>query len=294
MDAGEHREPERREHDAAPRRAPDPQSGRGTSASSGVSTTYIPVTKPALETLVRSSPSVWRHVAGAEQTRRPAPPRRAARAPSAANAGAGDGASTAEAIAEPDARNGRTRVDRDRVLDLDEGHAPDGRHGDQGEERRGIAADSSQVRRSLLAYDLVADVINVELDAFGRPLRDLRISVTDRCNFRCTYCMPKEVFGHDYRFLDRKELLDFEEITRVARARSSRSASQKLRLTGGEPLVRRDLERLIAMLAELDAELTLTTNASLLPAQGAGAARTRASTGSPSASTRSTTRRSAR
>ena len=56
------------------------------------------------------------------------------------------------------------------------------------------------------------------LDAFGRPLRDLRISVTDRCNFRCTYCMPKEVFGHDYRFLDRKELLDFEEITRVARA----------------------------------------------------------------------------
>ena len=56
------------------------------------------------------------------------------------------------------------------------------------------------------------------LDAFGRPLRDLRISVTDRCNFRCTYCMPKEVFGHDYRFLDRKELLDFEEITRLARA----------------------------------------------------------------------------
>ena len=56
------------------------------------------------------------------------------------------------------------------------------------------------------------------LDAFGRPLRDLRISVTDRCNFRCTYCMPKEVFGHDYRFLDRKELLDFDEITRVARA----------------------------------------------------------------------------
>ena len=102
------------------------------------------------------------------------------------------------------------------------------------------------------------------VDAFGRPLRDLRISVTDRCNFRCTYCMPKEVFGHDYRFLDRKELLDFEELTRVARAAVSLGVT-KLRLTGGEPLIRRDVERLIAMLSELDAEVTLTTNASLLP-----------------------------
>src|SRR5437870_12700611 len=102
------------------------------------------------------------------------------------------------------------------------------------------------------------------VDAFGRPLRDLRISVTDRCNFRCTYCMPKEVFGHDYRFLDRKELLDFEEITRVARAAVSLGV-QKLRLTGGEPLIRRGIEDLVAMLAELDAEVTLTTNASLLP-----------------------------
>src|SRR6266481_3127876 len=102
------------------------------------------------------------------------------------------------------------------------------------------------------------------VDAFGRPLRDLRISVTDRCNFRCTYCMPKEVFGHDYRFLDRKELLDFEEITRLARAAVGLGVT-KLRLTGGEPLVRRDLEQLIGMLAKLDAEVTLTTNASLLP-----------------------------
>jgi len=102
------------------------------------------------------------------------------------------------------------------------------------------------------------------LDAFGRPLRDLRISVTDRCNFRCTYCMPKEVFGHSYRFMDRKELLDFDEITRVARAAVSLGV-RKLRLTGGEPLVRRDLEQLVAMLSPLDAELTLTTNASLLP-----------------------------
>jgi cyclic pyranopterin phosphate synthase len=102
------------------------------------------------------------------------------------------------------------------------------------------------------------------LDVLGRPLRDLRISVTDRCNFRCTYCMPKEVFGRDYRFLDRRAILDFEEITRIARAAVSLGV-EKLRLTGGEPLVRRDLERLIAMLAELDVDLTLTTNASLLP-----------------------------
>ncbi len=102
------------------------------------------------------------------------------------------------------------------------------------------------------------------LDAFGRPLRDLRISVTDRCNFRCTYCMPKEVFGHDYRFLDKRELLDFDEITRIARAAIGIGV-RKLRLTGGEPLIRRDVEVLIAMLAELDAEITLTTNASLLP-----------------------------
>jgi cyclic pyranopterin phosphate synthase len=101
-------------------------------------------------------------------------------------------------------------------------------------------------------------------DAFGRPLRDLRISVTDRCNFRCTYCMPKEVFGRDYRFLDRRELLDFEEITRVARAAVGLGV-KKLRITGGEPLVRRDVEQLVAMLSALDAEVTLTTNASLLP-----------------------------
>jgi cyclic pyranopterin phosphate synthase len=103
------------------------------------------------------------------------------------------------------------------------------------------------------------------LDAFGRPLRDLRISVTDRCNFRCTYCMPKSVFGHDYRFLDRKELLDFEEITRISRAAVERMGVKKLRITGGEPLIRKDLEVLIAMLAELGVDLTLTTNASLLP-----------------------------
>jgi GTP 3',8-cyclase len=102
------------------------------------------------------------------------------------------------------------------------------------------------------------------LDTFGRPLRDLRISVTDRCNFRCVYCMPKEVYGRDHRFLERRELLSFEEIARLARVFVAQGVT-KLRITGGEPLVRRELERLIALLAELDVDLTLTTNASLLP-----------------------------
>jgi cyclic pyranopterin phosphate synthase len=102
------------------------------------------------------------------------------------------------------------------------------------------------------------------LDTFGRPLRDLRISVTDRCNFRCVYCMPKEVYGRDHRFLDRRELLTFEEIERVARVFVD-AGVRKLRITGGAPLVRRDLERLIALLAGLDVDLTLTTNGSLLP-----------------------------
>jgi cyclic pyranopterin phosphate synthase len=101
-------------------------------------------------------------------------------------------------------------------------------------------------------------------DVLGRPLRDLRISVTDRCNFRCMYCMPRSVFGHDYRFMDRSELLSFEEIARLA-AIFVEYGVEKLRLTGGEPLLRRDLERLIAMLAPLGADLTLTTNGTLLP-----------------------------
>jgi len=102
-------------------------------------------------------------------------------------------------------------------------------------------------------------------DILGRPLRDLRVSVTDRCNFRCVYCMPKEVFGRDYRFLDRRELLSFEEIEQLARAFTAHGV-EKIRITGGEPLVRRDLERLIEQLAGIDGlDLTLTTNGSLLP-----------------------------
>ncbi len=102
------------------------------------------------------------------------------------------------------------------------------------------------------------------LDRLGRPLRDLRISVTDRCNFRCVYCMPKEVFGNDYQFLERKEILTFEEIARVSRIFKGLGA-EKIRLTGGEPLVRRNLEQLIVLLSAIPGlDLTLTTNGSLL------------------------------
>ena len=103
------------------------------------------------------------------------------------------------------------------------------------------------------------------LDKLGRPLRDLRISVTDRCNFRCPYCMPKEVFGRDFAFLQRAELLTFEEIARLARL-FVRNGVEKIRLTGGEPLLRRDLERLVEQLAAIDGlqDIALTTNGSLL------------------------------
>ena len=102
------------------------------------------------------------------------------------------------------------------------------------------------------------------LDRLGRPIRDLRISVTDRCNFRCVYCMPKEVFGRDHPFLPRTELLSFEEIARLARLLAGLGV-EKVRITGGEPLVRRDVETLVGMLAGIPGlDLTLTTNGALL------------------------------
>jgi GTP 3',8-cyclase len=110
------------------------------------------------------------------------------------------------------------------------------------------------------------------LDTFNRPLRDLRISVTDRCNFRCVYCMPKEVFGRDYQFLQRKELLSFEEIEQLARIFAGLGV-EKIRLTGGEPLVRKDVEQLVARLASIgDLDLALTTNGSLLAHKAAALA----------------------
>jgi cyclic pyranopterin phosphate synthase len=104
-------------------------------------------------------------------------------------------------------------------------------------------------------------------DQRGRQLRDLRISVTDRCNFRCTYCMPKEVFDNNYQYLPHAEVLSFEEITRVARVAVAQGV-QKIRLTGGEPLMRRGIEELVAMLAAIPGiDLTLTTNGSALKAK---------------------------
>jgi cyclic pyranopterin phosphate synthase len=110
-------------------------------------------------------------------------------------------------------------------------------------------------------------------DTFGRPLETLRISITDRCNFRCVYCMPKEVFGSDYVFLEREQLLSFEEIARVARVFAGLGV-RTIRITGGEPLVRRNVEGLVEMLAAIpDLELALTTNGALLPQKAEALAR---------------------
>lgn len=104
-------------------------------------------------------------------------------------------------------------------------------------------------------------------DTLNRPLHDLRLSVTDRCNFRCTYCMPKEVFGRDYAFLPKADILSFEELARLARVFVGLGV-EKIRITGGEPLLRRDLPRLVEMLAPIKGlrDLTLTTNGSALAA----------------------------
>jgi len=120
------------------------------------------------------------------------------------------------------------------------------------------------------AIDSPAGLTGELLDTRRRPLRDLRISVTDRCNFRCVYCMPKETFDAGYEFLPRGDLLTFEEITRIARVFVGHGVT-KLRLTGGEPLLRRHIERLIEMLAKLgDVDLTLTTNGALLGKKARG------------------------
>ncbi|GED01483.1 GTP 3',8-cyclase MoaA [Bacillus atrophaeus] len=105
------------------------------------------------------------------------------------------------------------------------------------------------------------------LDKRNRPLRDLRISVTDRCNFRCTYCMPAELFGPDYPFLKKEELLSFEELERLAKLFVSRFGVEKIRLTGGEPLMRKDMPELIKKLARIPGvrDIAMTTNGSLLP-----------------------------
>jgi cyclic pyranopterin phosphate synthase len=111
------------------------------------------------------------------------------------------------------------------------------------------------------------------MDTLGRNLRDLRISVTDRCNFRCVYCMPREVFDEDFKFVPHGEVMSFEEIARLARLFAGLGV-KKIRLTGGEPLVRRELHRLVALLAQIpDLDLTLTTNGALLAKQAAALAK---------------------
>src|SRR5213083_669250 len=111
------------------------------------------------------------------------------------------------------------------------------------------------------------------LDTFGRPLETLRISVTDRCNFRCVYCMPKEVYGRDHVFLERKELLSLEEIARVVGV-FAQLGVRTVRITGGEPLVRRNVEHLVELLREIPGlELALTTNGALLPQKAEALAR---------------------
>jgi len=109
-------------------------------------------------------------------------------------------------------------------------------------------------------------------DALGRPPHDLRLSVTDRCNFRCVYCMPREAFGRDFAFLDRAQLLTFEEIARLTRLFVAHGV-EKIRLTGGEPLLRKDLERLVGMLASIDGvrDVAMTTNGVLLTREKARA-----------------------
>jgi cyclic pyranopterin phosphate synthase len=126
-----------------------------------------------------------------------------------------------------------------------------------------VAARAAAVPAQAIAAD------GLLVDTLGRPLRDLRISVTDRCNFRCSYCMPKEVFGKDYPYLPHTDLLTFEEITRIARQFVAHGV-RKIRLTGGEPLLRKNIEILIEQLSALRTvdgaalDLTLTTNGSLL------------------------------
>ncbi len=127
-----------------------------------------------------------------------------------------------------------------------------------------IPVVDARTARTALALRAAADLDALPWqDKLQRPLRDLRISVTDRCNFRCVYCMPKDVFDADHVYLPHGDLLSFEEIARLARIFVD-AGVEKIRLTGGEPLLRRHIERLVEMLAKLPVDLTLTTNGALL------------------------------
>ncbi|MDP5238072.1 GTP 3',8-cyclase MoaA [Uliginosibacterium sp. 31-16] len=127
-----------------------------------------------------------------------------------------------------------------------------------------MIATETRIPLSALRRNTAALADPVLTDRLGRPLRDLRISVTDRCNFRCSYCMPRDKFGREHAFLSHTEILRYEEITRLAKVFAGLGV-EKIRLTGGEPLMRKHLDRLVSMLAEIPGlDLTLTTNGALL------------------------------
>src|SRR5215470_18594423 len=129
---------------------------------------------------------------------------------------------------------------------------------------RVIPIGDARRTKPLPAKGISGAPLHAGLDTRGRRLHDLRVSVTDRCNFRCLYCMPREVFGPDYKFLARDQLLSFEEMARLVRLFKDHGV-EKVRLTGGEPLLRKNLEQLIEMIADIPGlDLTLTTNGSLL------------------------------
>ena len=140
--------------------------------------------------------------------------------------------------------------------------------------RAGTAPDAGPLASGTLMRAANASIAAGPVaDTRGRMLHDLRISVTDRCNFRCVYCMPKDVFDSDYHFLPHADLLTFEEITRLARVFVDERGVTKIRLTGGEPLLRRNIERLVEMLSKLGGlDLTLTTNGALLAKKARGLA----------------------
>lgn len=138
-------------------------------------------------------------------------------------------------------------------------------------------SEIGRARPAVAVPDVAVPATGRLLDRLGRPLTDLRISVTDRCNFRCSYCMPKDVFDKDYQYLPHSALLSFEEMTRLARLFAAHGV-RKIRLTGGEPLLRKNIEALIAQLSEIRTPggeplaLTLTTNGSLLQRKAAALA----------------------
>src|SRR5581483_6113144 len=266
MDAREHREPDHGEDDARPREASDPvaeERQREQRRHDDVQ----PGDEPGARHGRVLQPGRLQAVAAGEERAEPEPGADPL-PPERAHARDGERREHGGRDREAHCEEREERVELERVLDLHEGDAPDRCDGDEGQEREHVAGRYA-ARRARRPHRPGARASRYPepvgpRDTLGRPVRDLRISITDRCNFRCVYCMPKEVFGRDYEFLGRDQLLTFEEIERLARG-FVRAGVTKLRLTGGEPLVRRGVEELVAMLADIPgADVTMTTNGALL------------------------------